>query len=118
MHPSEVSAAKIGVVFLLSVIGKRLTWNLASGDAASVAEGCNEESINSGIMLQAIQNRSYTLVDKRHRTYLNSNHASGSIRPEGKGYAGPSRRGQLREFTSSDRSHDCSWFSLSTGQSV
>ena len=62
------------VGFRFSMIGIRLARDLPSGQAASVGEGRQENSVDRALLLKNIQRRLDPFVHKRNRAGLNADH--------------------------------------------
>src|SRR2546428_6945666 len=65
------AATKVVVVFLLAVIGERLATQLPAADAATVGKRGEEECVDPGHLLEAVQHLVGALVDERYGSYLN-----------------------------------------------
>ena len=64
MRRGEVAAVKIEIVFLLAVIGQRLSGNLPSGDAATVGEHGKKQRIHAGTFLEGVENFLGAFIDE------------------------------------------------------
>src|SRR5262249_60808269 len=74
MDGREVAAAIIGVVFLLTMVGKRLAGNLAARNTAAVGENSKKQRIDGGALLEDVQYLFNTLVQERDGAHLNTHH--------------------------------------------
>src|SRR5256885_16024071 len=74
MGRRKVAAPKVVVVFLLAVIGERLATQLPAADAATVGKRGEEECVDPGHLLEAVQHLVGALVDERYGSYLNPDH--------------------------------------------
>src|SRR2546428_9511819 len=101
MGRRKVAATKVVVVFLLAVIGERLATQLPAADAATVGKRGEEECVDPGHLLEAVQHLVGALVDERYGSYLNPDHRRlGGCRAAGfpaADVAPPHWRGPLRE---------------------
>src|SRR5438445_3557195 len=59
------------IVFLRAVVGKRLSGDLATCDAAAVSEDRKKQGIDARLFLKDIENFFDTLVNERHGSDLN-----------------------------------------------
>src|SRR5256885_14376002 len=101
MGRRKVAAPKVVVVFLLAVIGERLARRLPAADAATVGKRGEEERVDPGHLLEAVQHLVGALVDERYGSYLNPDHRRlGGCRAAGcpaEGGASRDQRGRLPE---------------------
>src|SRR5882757_9811172 len=74
MRRGEISAVEVEVVFLLTVIGKRLAGNLPASDAAAVREDGEEERVDVAALLQDVEDLLGTFVDEGNCADLNADH--------------------------------------------
>src|SRR2546427_817734 len=101
MGRRKVAATKVVVVFLLAVIGERLATQLPAADAATVGKRGEEECVDPGHLLEAVQHLVGAFVHERHGSYLNPDHrrlggcrAAGCPAEDG---ASRDERGRLQE---------------------
>jgi len=73
----EITTVEFEVVFLLSMIRKRLARNLPPSDAATVGENSEEQRIHTSALLQIVQDLFGTFVDERNGSHLNADHCFG-----------------------------------------
>ncbi len=65
MDGGVISAGEgAGVVLLLAVVGEGLAGDLATGDAATVGKGGEEESVDVGILLEVVENFFCSFIDE------------------------------------------------------
>src|SRR5581483_108797 len=76
VRSGEVSAVKIGVIFLLAVIWQRLSWHLAACYAAAISKNSKEKSVDSSLFLNDIESLFRSFVYKRHCPDLYSDHVA------------------------------------------
>ena len=73
MDSGVISAGEgAGVVLLLAVVGKGLAGDLATGDAATVGKGGEEESVDIGILLEVVENFFCSFIDEGDGAYLDA----------------------------------------------
>ena len=61
-----------GVVLLLAVVGEGLAGDLATGDAATVGKGGEEESVDVGILLEVVEDFFCSFIDEGDGAYLDA----------------------------------------------
>src|SRR6202042_2328798 len=65
MDGGVISAGEgAGIVLLLAVVGEGLAGDLATGDAATVGEGSEEERVDVGILLEVVEDFFCTFIDE------------------------------------------------------
>jgi hypothetical protein len=77
MRGGEIPAVKIEIVLLLAVIGRRLAWNLSSGDTSTVGEYCKKMGTHAGTFLKHIEDFPGTFIHKRSCSDLDTDHFGG-----------------------------------------
>src|SRR5581483_3893039 len=75
MRTREVAAVEVGVVLLFAVVRQWLSGDLPSGNAAAVAERCDQQSVYFRVLLETIEYWSDAFIRKRNRSHLNGNGA-------------------------------------------
>ncbi len=71
----EGAAAEGGrIVLLLAVIGQGLAGDLASGDAAAIGEGRDEEGVDGGAALEDVEHLFHAFVDEGDSADLDADH--------------------------------------------
>ena len=73
MDGGVISAGEgAGVVLLLAVVGEGLAGDLATGDAAAVGKGGEEESVDVGILLEVVEDFFCSFIDEGDGAYLDA----------------------------------------------
>ncbi len=67
----------VGVVLLLAVVGKGLAWHLASGDAAAVGEGGDEEGVYPGALFAVVEYLFDAFIEEGDGADLDADHLFG-----------------------------------------
>src|SRR5215472_3276022 len=74
-----IPAMEINVVFLFAVVWQRLPRNLSASNAATVAESGDQQGINAGVLLEAVEYWSNPFINKRNRAHLYGNCGGRSV---------------------------------------
>src|SRR5262249_45309679 len=80
MRMGVIPAVEINVVFRFPVVWQRLSGNLPAGNATAVGESGDQQGIDAGVLLEAVEHGSDPFIDKRNRTHLYSNCRGSSAR--------------------------------------
>jgi hypothetical protein len=102
MRSGEIAAVEIEVVLLLTVIGKRLAWDLSSSNTSTVGEYRKKQRIHAGTFLKHIKDFLGAFIDKGNGSDLDADrfgrrgHSSMSHGWHGQGRTSSS--GDLQEF--------------------
>src|SRR5262245_66462755 len=79
MRMGIIPAVEINVVFRFPVVWQRLSRNLAAGNTTSVTERGDQQRIDAGVSLEAVEHGSDPFIDKRNGAHLYSNCGSSSV---------------------------------------
>src|SRR5262245_54139533 len=100
MRMGIIPAVEINVVLRFPVVWQRLSRDLPAGNTTAVGESGDQQGIDAGVLLEAVEHRSDPFIDKRNRAHLYSNCGGSSVRLLGEACSSTNSSDQFREFSS------------------